>query len=200
MIEGDAGDLDFHIAAIPSRPGAEAAALFGGKLAAPAGQRVPPIVHRALEGGVAADRAGLGGGVRGRRDQVRSGRTFDGLRPRAGGRAAGIDHQEQEPAQFDRFGGFERTIGSGGGHARNGEPGEAVIVDHAAVEQLDVAHLTRAITRHGVGKEPQERRRIRIVADALHPFRQRHGAFPRKALNDHGRENHRHGRGGRDGE
>jgi len=106
------------------------------------------------------------------------------------------DHEHT--AQFDALFRLQRPIRGVGGKPRDGEAGKPVIIHDAAVEQLYVADFAGMIAIHRVGKIPQQRRRIRFAAHALHPTRQRHRAAARVALNDDRREHHRHGRRSRD--
>ena len=115
------------------------------KPAAPVHQVVAVIVHGAVERRVAADRAGSGRGIRRRGDEIDAGGPGYGLRPTARRRAAGIDDQEQQPPQLDRFLRRQRTIGRARGEPRDGEARKAVIVDEAAIEQLDVFDLAVVI-------------------------------------------------------
>ena len=100
-----------------------------------------------------------------------------GLRPFARRRAAGIDDHEQKPPQLDRFLRRQRTERRVGGKPRDGEAGEPVIVDQAAVEQLDVFDGAGAIALQLIGIGLDQRRSIGIAAHALDPAWQRYRAI-----------------------
>ncbi len=84
-------------------------------------------------------------------------------------RATGVGDQKQQPAQFDALFRLERPVRRLGSKPRDGEAGEPIIVDHAAIEQLDVMHFAGVIAVQRIGKEPKQWRRVGVAANALRP-------------------------------